>query len=58
MQSHTCYQGPNLRQAWPNLVKIPYKVTHYSKQDSYHLETLDGRRLPLPWNIEHLKQYH
>jgi len=24
----------------------PYKVTHYSKQGSYHLETLDGRRLP------------
>ena len=36
----------------------PYKVTHYSKQGNHHLETLDGRRLPLPWNIEHLKQYH
>ena len=23
-----------------------------------HLETLDGRRLPQPWNIEHLKQYN
>ena len=32
-----------------------YKVTHYSRQGSYHLETLDGRKLPRPWNIEHLK---
>ena len=23
-----------------------------------HLETLDGRRLPQPWNIKHLKQYN
>ena len=36
----------------------PYKVTHYSKQGSYHLETLNKRKLPRPWNIEHLKQYH
>ena len=35
-----------------------YKVTHYSKQDSYHLKTLDGKKLPRPWNIEHLKKYH
>ena len=35
-----------------------YKVTHYSRQGSYHLEMLDGRRLPRPWNIEHLKKYH
>ena len=34
------------------------KVTHYSRQGSYHLEMLDGRRLLWPWNIEHLKQYH
>ena len=36
----------------------PYKVTHYSRQGSYHLEMLDGRKLPWPWNIKHLKQYH
>ncbi|XP_075658989.1 uncharacterized protein LOC142628836 [Castanea sativa] len=35
-----------------------YRVVHYSRQDSYHLETLDGQRLPRPWNIEHLKKYH
>ena len=36
----------------------PYRVVHYSRRGSYHLETLDGRRLPRPWNIEHLKKYH
>ena len=24
----------------------PHKVTHYSRQDNYHLETLDGKKLP------------
>ena len=36
----------------------PYRVVHYSRQGSYHLETVDGQRLPRPWNIEHLKKYH
>ena len=38
--------------------KGPYRVVHYSRQGSYHLETLDGQKLPQPWNIEHLKKYH
>ena len=36
----------------------PYRVIHYSRRGSYHLETLDGQRLLRPWNIEHLKKYH
>ena len=36
----------------------PYRVVHYSRQGSYPLETMDGQRLPRPWNIEHLKKYH
>ena len=36
----------------------PYRVVHYSRQGSYHLETINGQRLPRPWNIEHLKKYH
>ena len=36
----------------------PYRVIHYSRQGSYHLETVDGQKLPRPWNIEHLKKYH
>ena len=26
----------------------PYQIIHYSRQGSYHLETLDGQRLPRP----------
>ena len=36
----------------------PYWVALYSRQGSYHLETLDRKKLPQPWNIEHLKMYH
>ena len=36
----------------------PYRVVHYFRQGSYHLKTMDGQRLPRPWNIEHLKKYH
>ena len=36
----------------------PFKVVHYSHQGSYHLEDLNGNKLPRPWNVEHLKRYH
>ena len=36
----------------------PYRVVHYSRQDSYNLETVDEQRLLRPWNIKHLKKYH
>ena len=36
----------------------PYRVVHYSRHGSYHLETLDRQRLQRLWNIEHLKKYH
>ena len=36
----------------------PFKVAHYSHQGSYHLEDLNGNRLPRPWNVKHLKRYH
>ena len=36
----------------------PYKIIHYSRQGSYHLESMDGSKLPRPWNIENLKRYH
>ena len=31
--------------------KGPYRVVHYFRQGSYHLETIDGQRLPSP--MEH-----
>ena len=36
----------------------PYRVVHYSRRGSYHLETLDWKKLLRPWNIENLKKYH
>ena len=24
----------------------PYKIVHYSRQESYHLESMEGKRLP------------
>ena len=36
----------------------PYRVVHYSRRGSYHLETLDRKKLLRPWNIENLKKYH
>ena len=36
----------------------PYKVIHYSRRRSYHLEDLNGNKLPCYWNVEHLKRYY
>ena len=36
----------------------PYKVVHYSRRGSYHLEILDEKKLLRPWNIENLKKYY
>ena len=35
-----------------------YKVINFKRQRSYYLETLDGRKLEHPWNIEHLRRYY
>ena len=43
-----------LRPTWEG----PYRVVHYSRRGSHHLETLDGQKLPRPWNIENLKKYY
>ena len=36
----------------------PYKVINYKRRGSYYLETLDGRKLEHPWNVEHLRRYY
>ena len=35
-----------------------YKVVEIHRRGTYHLEAMDGRRLPHLWNIEHLKKYY
>ena len=36
----------------------PYRVINCKRQGSYYLEALDGRKLELPWNVEHLRRYY
>ncbi len=36
----------------------PYKVIEIRRLGAYHLEDMSGRRLPHPWNAEHLRKYY
>uniref|UniRef100_A0A2N9EPX2 Uncharacterized protein n=1 Tax=Fagus sylvatica TaxID=28930 RepID=A0A2N9EPX2_FAGSY len=36
----------------------PYKVIQYYRRGTYHLEDRHGKKLPHPWNAEHLKNYY
>ena len=36
----------------------PYRITSWQRKGTYHLKTLDGQKLPHPWNIEHLRKYY
>jgi hypothetical protein len=36
----------------------PYKVIQYYRRGTYHLEDHHGKKLPHPWNAEHLKKYY
>ena len=36
----------------------PYRITSWQRKGTYHLETLDGRKLQHPWNLEHLRKYY
>ncbi|XP_075633615.1 uncharacterized protein LOC142606101 [Castanea sativa] len=35
-----------------------YKIIRFSKRGSYYLKDLDGKPLPRPWNVKHLKKYY
>uniref|UniRef100_A0A2N9FNL1 Integrase catalytic domain-containing protein n=1 Tax=Fagus sylvatica TaxID=28930 RepID=A0A2N9FNL1_FAGSY len=35
----------------------PYKVMQYYRRGTYHLEDRHGKKLPHPWNAEHLKKH-
>ena len=43
-----------LRPTWEG----PYRVVRFHRRGTYHLEKLDGKALPHPWNAEHLKKYY
>ena len=35
----------------------PHRITSWQRKGTYHLETMDGRKLQHPWNMEHLRKY-
>lgn len=45
------------RKLGPNL-EGPYQVVDCKCPKMYHLETIDGKRLPHPWNVEHQRRYY
>uniref|UniRef100_A0A2N9HB70 RNase H type-1 domain-containing protein n=1 Tax=Fagus sylvatica TaxID=28930 RepID=A0A2N9HB70_FAGSY len=36
----------------------PYKIIQYYRRGTYHLEDRQEKKLPHPWNAEHLKKYY
>ena len=36
----------------------PYRITSWQREGTYHLETMDGRKLQHLWNTEHLRKYY
>lgn len=36
----------------------PYRVVKCHIQGTYHLQAVNDRHLPRPWNAEHLKRYY
>ena len=50
-------KDPTQRKLGPNW-EGPYKVIETRQQGTYHLEDVNGRRLPHPWNAKHLKKYY
>ena len=50
-------KDPTYGQLSPNWKGL-YRITSWHRKDTYHLETLDGRKLHHPWNTDHLRKYY
>ena len=50
-------KDPSQRKLGPNW-EGPYRITSWQRKGTYHLETMDGRKLQHPWNTEHLRKYY
>ena len=46
-------KDPSQGKLGPNRER-PYRITSWQRKGTYHLETLDRRKLQHPWNTEHL----
>ena len=36
----------------------PYRIASWQRKATYHMKTLDEKKLHHPWNTEHLKKYY
>ena len=36
----------------------PYRIISWQRKGTYYLETIDGQKLPHPWNTERLRKYY
>ena len=36
----------------------PYQIVSWQRKGTYHLETIDGQKLPHSWNTEQLRKYY
>ena len=50
-------RDPSQEKLGPNW-EGPYRIASWQRKSTYHLETLDGRKLQHPWNMEHLRKYY
>ncbi|XP_065622551.1 uncharacterized protein LOC136064573 [Quercus suber] len=50
-------KDPSQGKLGPNWER-PYKISSWQRKGTYHLETMDGRKLQHPWNTEHLRKYY
>ena len=50
-------KDPSQGKLGPNL-EGPYRITSWQRKGTYHLETMDGRKLQHLWNTKHLRRYY
>ena len=50
-------RDPSQGKLGPNCEE-PYRILSWQRKGTYHLETLDGRKLQHPRNTEHLQKYY
>ena len=50
-------RDPSQRKLGPNC-EGPYRILSWQRKGTYHLETLDGRKLQHPRNTKHLQKYY
>ena len=50
-------RDPSQGKLGPNM-EGPYTISSWQRKGTYHLETLDGRKIQHLWNTEHQQKYY